>query len=144
MGTLGEARAQGRMALGFAVLRVVLGIVFLVHGAQKVFVFGHPGVTGMLTKFGIPAPGVASIVVMAVEFLGGLALILGLFTRLAAALLAIDMLVALLVVHLKNGFFVPMGVEFVLTLLGGLLALVLAGSGALSLDNRFFRRRDRI
>ncbi len=144
MSALSEARERGRIGLGLLVLRVVVGVVFLVHGAQKVFVFGHPGVTGMLTKFGIPLPGVASLVLMFVELLCGAALILGFLTRVAAGLLMVDMLVALLAVHLKNGFFSPMGVEFPLTLLAGLIALALAGSGALALDNVLFRRRGRI
>ena len=144
MGTLSEARAQGRIALGLTVLRVVVGVVFAVHGAQKVFVFGHPGVTGMLTKFGVPLPGVLSVVVMVVELVGGVALVVGALTRVAAALLAIDMAVAFALVHMRNGFFVPMGYEFVLTLFGALVALVLAGPGALAVDNALFRRRDRI
>ena len=144
MSTLSGARGWGRVALGLAVLRVVIGVVFVVHGAQKVFVFGHPGVTGMFTKFGVPLPGVASIVVMFVETVGGLALVLGLLTRAAAALLAIDMAVAILLVHVRQGFFVPMGVEFVMTLFAGLVALLLAGPGALALDNVLFRRRDRL
>lgn len=144
MSALSEARERSRIGWGLLVLRVVVGVVFLAHGAQKVFVFGHPGVTGMMTKFGVPLPGVASLVVMFVEFVGGAALILGVLTRVAAALLSIDMLVALLAVHLKNGFFVPMGVELVLTLWGGLIALVLSGSGALALDNLLFRRKGRI
>src|SRR5512142_775740 len=121
MSALSEARERSRIGWGLLVLRVVVGVVFLAHGAQKVFVFGHPGVTGMMTKFGVPLPGVASLVVMFVELVGGAALILGVLTRVAAALLSIDMLVALLAVHLKNGFFVPMGVELVLTLWGGLI-----------------------
>ncbi len=143
MSTLAGA-PRGRVALGLTVLRVVVGIVFIVHGAQKVFVYGHPGVTGMLTKFGVPVPGVASIIVMVVELVGGLALFFGVFTRLAAALLAIDMGVAFALVHVKHGFFLPMGFEFVMTLFGGLVALLLAGPGAAALDNRLFRRPDRI
>jgi len=64
---------------GITVLRIVVGIVFLAHGAQKVFTFGHHGVTGMLGSMGIPLPSVMSVVLMAVEFLGGAALVLGAF-----------------------------------------------------------------
>jgi putative oxidoreductase len=132
------SRMQG---FGVAVLRVVVGIVFFVHGAQKFFVIGVPGVAAFLGHLGIPFPTLSAIVVSGVEFLGGLALLLGLFTRWAAGLLAIDMAVALLTVHLRGGFFVPKGFEFVLTLLGASLALVCLGSGALSLGAILARSR---
>jgi len=119
---------------GITALRLAVGVVFLVHGSQKLFVLGFGNVAGFMAKIGIPAPMLAAIVVTLVEFLGGLALILGSFTRWAAALLAINMLVAILTVHLKGGFFVPAGVEFPLTLLAANLALVLLGSGEASVD----------
>jgi putative oxidoreductase len=94
---------------------------------------GIHGVTGLFGHFGIPLPAVAAVIVTLVEFVGGLLLITGLATRLAAGLNAIDMTVAILVVHLKNGFSAPMGYEHPLTLLGACICLVLAGGGALSL-----------
>lgn len=125
---------------GIAILRIVVGIVFLAHGAQKVFVFGHAGVSGMLGSMGFPLPGVLSIVLMAVELLGGAALVLGLFTRWAAALNAFDMLVAILVVHLKNGFFNPTGFEFQVTLLAACIVLMMLGPGAASVDGALAKR----
>src|SRR2546427_4145404 len=92
---------------GLTVLRVIVGIVFLVHGAQKLFVFGFHGVAGMLGGMGIPVPAVSAVVLTLVRFLGGLALIFCVVTRWAAALIAIAMVVAGSVVHLKNGFFNP-------------------------------------
>src|SRR5438874_12868963 len=89
---------------GLTVLRVIVGIVFLVHGAQKLFVFGFHGVAGMLGGLGIPVPAVSAVILMLVEFLGGIALILGIVTRWSAALIACDMMVAVLVVHLRDGF----------------------------------------
>ncbi|MEK7203957.1 MAG: DoxX family protein, partial [candidate division NC10 bacterium] len=74
-------------------------------------------------------------------FLGGLALLLGLFTRWAAIPLAINMLVAILVVHLRGGFFVPEGVEFTLTLLAANVALALLGSGEASVDRLLGKRK---
>ena len=116
-------------------LRVVLGIVFLVHGAQKLFVFGFGGVTGLLTQLGVPAPGLFAVVVTLVELVGGIALILGLFTRVVAPLLAVDMLVATLTAHLANGFFAQNGgYEFTLMLLAAAVALTIAGPGEAALD----------
>src|SRR2546427_13172281 len=70
---------------GLVPLRLVVGLVFAVHGAQKLFVFGLGGAAGFMAKVGIPLPSVAAVVVMAVEILGGLALILGLGYPLAGA-----------------------------------------------------------
>lgn len=125
---------------GIAILRVVVGVVFLFHGRQKLFTFGFHGVGGMFAHMGIPLPAVSAVVVTLVEFLGGLALIAGLGTRVAAALLAIDMAGAILFVHAKNGFFVPAGIELPLTLLAANLCLMLVGAGALSADGIFRRK----
>src|SRR2546430_8359996 len=57
---------------GLTVLRVIVGIVFLVHGAQKLFVFGFHGVAGMLGGMGIPVPAVSAVILTLVEFLGGI------------------------------------------------------------------------
>ncbi len=118
---------------GITVLRVVIGVVFLMHGGQKLFFRGFAGVAAFMASVGIPLPMLSGVVVTLVEFLGGLALVFGLFTRWAAALLAVDMLVAILTVHLPNGFFLPRGFEFALTLLAANVALLLLGSGKASL-----------
>lgn len=127
--------APSRLALGLTVLRVVVGVVFLVHGYQKLFQMGIPGVTGFFTQIGAPLPQLTAPLVSVLEFGGGLALILGLLTPVVAALLAADMLGAMLLVHLPNGFNADGGgYEFVLTLLGASLALALTGPGAYALD----------
>lgn len=126
---------------GITVLRLVVGVVFLAHGGQKLFVWGFGNVAGFMGKIGIPAPMLAAIVVTLVEFFGGLALVLGLFTRWAAAFLSVNMLVAILTVHLKAGFFLPAGVEFALTLFAANAALVLLGSGQASVDRLLQARR---
>jgi len=120
---------------GMAPLRLAVGLVFLMHGGQKIFVFGFAGVAGFFGGLGIPAPMAAAVVVSLVEFLGGIALVLGFRTRWAALLLAIDMLVAVLVVHARKGFFLPDGAEFALTLLGATLTLLLVGPGSASIDS---------
>jgi putative oxidoreductase len=119
---------------GVLPLRLVVGLVFAAHGAQKLFSFGLAGTAGFLGSLGVPLPTVAAAGLIAVELLGGVALLIGAWTRAVAALLAADMLVAILTVHLRGGFFVPDGVEFVLTLLGGCLALAGLGAGPCSVD----------
>lgn len=128
---------------GITVLRVVIGVVFLAHGLQKLFIFGVDGVTGMLGGIGFPVPMVAAILLIGAETLGGLALILGLFTRWAAIPLAFTMLVAILTAHLSSGFFASNnGFEYPLTLLAASVALVFLGSGALAVDQVLEQPRD--
>lgn len=120
-------------SFGLAVLRIVVGVVFLMHGYQKLFKFGFHGVAAMFGHMGIPIPVVFAVIVTLVEFVGGILLITGIATRIPAALNAIDMIVAILLVHAKRGFFNPGGFEYPLTLLAATICLVLAGGGAASL-----------
>lgn len=123
--------------LAMTIIRVTVGLVFFVHGWQKVFTFGFAGVGGFFGSLGIPAAGFFAVVVSLVELLGGLALILGLATRLAGLALAVDMTVALFVVHLANGFFVSEnGYELVLLLGVAALAFAITGASEISLDSR--------
>src|SRR6188472_3775778 len=73
---------------GLFLVRLALGVVFVMHGWQKLAVFGHDGVTGMLGSLGIPFPGVNAVLITAAELGGGLALLLGAGTRIAAAVVA--------------------------------------------------------
>lgn len=136
-----DVRTANLRSWAITLIRLMVGVVFLAHGAQKLFSFGFRGVTGFFAKFGIPLPGITAPVVTLVEFLGGLALLLGLATRWAALLIAIDMLGAILFVHLKGGFFLPAGFEFALTLLVVNLALALGGPGSLAVDGILAGRR---
>jgi putative oxidoreductase len=140
-GSVALAGAVTRGAVGLAVLRVVLGIVFAAHGAQKVFVMGIPGLAESFAAVGVPLAGIAAPAVALLELVGGLALIGGLFVTPIALGLTAVMIGALFLVHLAAGFFLPNGYEFVLTLGAGAVALALAGPGAWSLDGVLAKRR---
>ncbi len=126
---------------GIAILRVAVGFTFFMHCWQKLFAMGIPGVAGFFGQLGIPAPMAAATLISILELVGGAALVAGLVTRWLAVPLALDVLVAMLLVHLPAGFFAPNGVELVFVLLGGSLALALAGPGAFALDHLFGRPR---
>ncbi|MBI2552551.1 DoxX family protein [Candidatus Uhrbacteria bacterium] len=125
---------------GLLILRVAVGLVFFAHGAQKLLGwFGGPGIAGtagFLGQLGFAGAGFWAWALALAEFFGGLGLILGLCTGIAAILLGIVMLVALFTVHLKNGFFAPGGIEYVLVLLAAAAALGLAGPGKWALGER--------
>lgn len=131
---LAPATTSARVDAGLALLRVVVGVVFMAHGAQKLFVFGLDGVSGGFAQMGIPFAAVAAPAVALGELLGGLALVSGLLTRVAAAGLSVIMLGALFSVHLAAGFFLPNGYEFVLTLFAVSATLAVTGPGRYSLD----------
>lgn len=130
-----------RTDLGLLALRIALGVVFIMHGGQKLFVLGPDGVSGFLGSLGVPFPAVNAWLVIAAELGGGLALLTGALTRLAGLATAFIMVVAMTTVHLANGFFLPAGYEFTLTLLLASIAIVLAGPGAFSVDALISRRR---
>lgn len=128
-------------------VRLALAALFIAHGGQKMFGwFGGPGLAATIQGFqqfmGIPA--FLAVVVAATEFFGGVAILIGLLTRLAALGLSIVMLVAVFKVHLAHGFFlnwegkpnVGHGIEMNVVVLGLTLALLIAGGGALSLDRK--------
>ena len=124
-----------------ALLRIIVGILFVAHGGQKLFVYGIEGTTGAFTQMGIFLPGITAPLIALLEFFGGIALIVGFLTRLAGLGLAFNMLGAIAFVHLKGGFFMPTGYEFALTLLVASIGLVIAGSGAFSVDSVIANRR---
>jgi putative oxidoreductase len=128
-----------RLSAALAILRIVLGGIFIAHGAQKLFVFGLAGVVGAFGQMGIPLPGVIGPAIAFLEFFGGIALVLGLITRSVALLIAFDMLGAIALVRIGKGLIG--GYEFELSLLGSAAALALAGAGEYSLDRILAARK---
>jgi len=127
------------------ILRLVLGVVFFAHGAQKLLGwFGGPGFSGTMGMFTgylhIPAP--LAFLAIAAEFFGGLGLILGFLTRIAAFGITVNMLVAVAMVHRSFGFFMNWtgsqkgeGFEYHLLVLAITVFLMIRGAGALSVDH---------
>jgi putative oxidoreductase len=121
--------------LGLLVLRVVTGLVFFLHGWQKLFDNGLAATEAGFEFMGAPVPAVTSVLVTFIELIGGAALIVGAFTRIAALLLALDMLGAIFIFHIDFGFFVENGgIELVLVLAAATIALIFAGGGRYSAD----------
>lgn len=120
-------------------LRVVVGIIFIMHGWQK-FTGGVEGVTGFLGGLGFPMPGIFAVLLIAAELGGGILLVLGAFTHWTAKILAIVSLIALVTVHLQNGFFMPTGYEFILLILVSCIAIMLTGPGRWALDKQLRKR----
>src|SRR4051794_20147836 len=96
------AAPTNRMGRGLTILRVAVGTVLSAHGAQKLLAFGLAGVTGAFGQMHSPLPALSGPAIAPLEFFGRIALVIGLFTRVVAVLLACAMLGAILFVHLRN------------------------------------------
>lgn len=122
-------------------LRVVIGFLFAAHGWQKYFQFTLDGTAAAFGQMGVPAAGLVAPVVATLEIVGGIALVLGVLTRVFAALLTLNMLGAIILVHASAGVFVEVGgFELVLALAAGAAAIALMGPGRISVD-RFIPAR---
>ncbi len=126
-------------------LRLIAGIIFTAHGAQKLFAwFGGYGLeaTGQwMQSIGITPGYLMALMAGSAEFFGGLLLIVGLLTRPTSFVLAITMAVAIVTVHLEHGLFMSNnGYEFALSLLAISISLMVSGAGKLSLDNKIAQR----
>lgn len=146
---------MSRMAgWGIAILRIAVGMIFVAHGAQKLFgAFGGPGVTGTseyFTALGLSPAYPLALLWAIVEFGCGVLVFLGAWTRWAAIPLAVGMAVAIWKAHLLNGFFINWslaagvghGYEFQLVLIAACACLALTGAGELSIDRLLDRNAE--
>lgn len=138
---------SSQAGIGALVLRVPVGTILTAHGAQKLFGwFGGYGLEGTgqwMASIGFEPGLLMALLAGMAEFAGGIALVLGLLTRPAAAVAAFTMMVAM-TVHIGNGLFLSNnGYEYALSLLAATLALAFLGAGALSIDAQLSRRLSR-
>jgi putative oxidoreductase len=126
-----RAPSPGRVSLGLLVLRIASGAVFLDHRYQKMLKMGIGGVTGFFGQIGVPLPNVMATLITLLEVFGAIAIIVGFLTRPLALVFVLDMLGAILLVQLKNGF---SKYELEFLLLAASLALFLTGAGRYSVD----------
>lgn len=136
----------GHKRYALTIVRVVLGVIFLMHGGQKVLGWygglGLAGTVDAMTQMGLPT--VVVYVDIFTEFLGGIALIFGLLSRLAAFGIMCMMIGAVVTVHWKNGFFINWfmvpnmghGYEYNLALIAMSLSIIIGGGGGCAIDNR--------
>lgn len=122
-------------------LRLVAGVIFTAHGAQKLFAwFGGYGLEGTgqwMASIGLEPGFLMALLAGSAEFFGGLALLVGLLVRPAAIILSATMLVAIFTVHFQHGLFMSNnGYEFALALLAMSVSLVISGAGRFSIDQR--------
>lgn len=122
------------------VLRIPVGLIFMAHGAQKLFAwFGGYGLEGTgqwMDSIGLGPGYLMALMAGSAEFFGGLLIIIGLLTRPTALVLAFTMIVAILSVHIENGLFMANnGYEFGLSLAIISFALMFQGGGRLAVDN---------
>lgn len=128
-----------RAGWGITVLRIIVGIIFMAHGSQKLFGwFGGGGLAGtaqFMESLGLTPGTLMAALSGGAEFFGGLALVIGLLARPAAVALIGLLAVAIFSVHIHNGLFMQNnGYEFALALLGGAVAVLFEGAGRASVD----------
>lgn len=120
--------------LAMLLLRIVVGVVFLAHGAQKLFgMFGGIGIEGtskIVEGMGLPIPQAYAMIWACIEFIGGIFLILGISTRWAAVAIAFTMLIRLWKLNIVYGFFIENGgIEYNILVIGACIPLILLGGG---------------
>jgi putative oxidoreductase len=139
MNTSIKALLNTRAGYGLTVVRIIVGIIFIAHGSQKLFgAFGGYGLEGTgqyMESIGLTPGYLMALLSGSAEFFGGVAMLIGLLARPAAVVLIGLLVVAILSVHIGNGLFMANnGYEFALALLGGAIAVLIEGAGKLSVD----------
>lgn len=125
--------------IALLLVRVILGVVFIYHGSQKLFGWfgggGFSATADFMKSIGIPLPTLSAFMAGSAEFFGGIVLILGIGTRLAAIPMAFTMLVGIVTVHNSAFGLQHNGMEYALTLGVMLVALALTGPGRLTVGS---------
>ncbi len=118
------------------ILRVVTGLIFAMHGWMKI-TGGVANVAGFLGMIGFPVAMVFAYLLIAAEFVGGIFLVIGLYTHWAAKFTAFVAAVAFLTVHVSKGFSLANGgYEYIILLLAASISIMITGPGAWSLDGK--------
>lgn len=124
-----------KLALGLLLARLMTGFIFIMHGYQKLIDNGVDATQNGFAAMGVPLPNISAVALIVLELAGGLALMLGIWSRLAGILLSVSMLGAMYFAHRDAGFFAQDGgFEYVLLLAVISAALALTGPGAWSLE----------
>jgi putative oxidoreductase len=133
---------------GFTLLRLALAVIFFAHGSQKMLGwFGGPGLSGWIGFMASAhVPAFLAVLAAVAEFFGSIGLFIGFLTRIAAFGIGVNMVVAVLMVHLPNGFFMNWsgkqageGFEYHILIFTTCLVLMIYGGGAASVDNAIFQ-----
>lgn len=133
--TSGPGTRAALSDLALLAFRVIVGVVFIAHGWQKISENGFGGQADAFDSMGIPAPAVAAAFAIIIEFAGGIALIAGLLMPVVGVLLFINMVGAFIYVHAGTEIFVDAGGWELIAVLGfGSLLLAIVGAGRFSLD----------
>lgn len=135
--SLFSSASARQINLALLILRVVAGCTLAAHGYQKVFGYGFSGVAASFGQMGVPMANIVGPSVAILELVGGVAVVVGFWTRLFSIALAVDMLGAISLVHLPNGFFAPKGIELPLLLAAMFVTLSIMGAGTFSVDSAF-------
>jgi putative oxidoreductase len=140
MKTLMKKLIESNTSFAPLALRIPIGIIFMAHGAQKLFGwfggYGLEGTGGWMESIGLTPGFLMALMAGSAEFFGGMFILFGLLTRLSAVALAFTMIVAIFSVHFVNGLFMSNnGYEFGLALLAATVSLAISGAGKASLDN---------
>ncbi|MEE9452615.1 MAG: DoxX family protein [Gammaproteobacteria bacterium] len=139
MSIIKKITSTHHMGAGPVFIRLFIGLIFMAHGAQKLFGWfdgpGLEGTTQMMVNLGVEPASIMALACASAEFFGGLLLLVGFLTRIASLALIVNMLVAVFAVHLSRGFFISNGgYEFALLLLICALAYLISGAGRFSFD----------